>query len=381
MAMEPVNIAIDGGGDKLMLRPPEPADAEAVANLYNDPETAKWSLVPAPFTAANVERFMTISRRQWERDAPRWLVCGDDGKVLGMVALLRHPRQTWEVVYHTAPWARRRQVSLRSVHAAAKFAFETLGAARLEWNAIVGNHLSRLIALRLGFQMEGTARSRADQRGERVDQWIGAMLPGELRDLDDPPADYPLAKRRALLFSGAQPSLATELEELRLRPLRSGDIDKIIETSRDETTMRWTMVPRPYERSHAEFFVDVVGAENWRKGIQATFAFADADDAYCGAIDLRLNNPDPRVAEVGYVTAPWARGRGYMTAALRAVSEFGFEHLDLERIEWKAHVGNEGSRRAAEKAGFVVEGTLRSDVAVRGERLDTWYGAIVKGDK
>lgn len=364
----------------MLLRAPREGDDEAIGGLYNDPETGKWSLVPQPFTEKHVRNFHAMAAREWERDSPRWLICDADDRVAGLVALRRHGRLTWEVVYHTAPWARRNRVALRSVRAAAEFAFTTLGAARLEWNAIVGNHLSRLLAQRLGFQMEGTARSRSDQRGTRVDQWIGAMLPGELRALDDPPPDYPLLKRRAVLFSGAQPSLDTAIEGLRLRPLRTGDIDRIMETARDETTKRWTTVPRPYERSHAEFFVDTVGAGNWRGGVQATFAIADAEDAFSGAIDLRLNSPDPRVAEVGYMTSPWARGRGYMPAALRAVCEFGFDSLDLERIEWKAHVGNDASRRVAEKVGFGIEGILRSDIAVRGERVDSWYGAIVKAD-
>lgn len=380
--MEPVNIAIDGDGDKppLSLRPPGPRDLAAIARMYNDPETARWSLVPQPFTDEHTHGFLTNAARDWRRASPRWLI-HDATEPVGVVALRRHPRQTWEIVYHVAPWARRRHIALRAVRAAAEFAFTTLRAARLEWYAIVGNQLSRLIALRLGFQIEGIARAQAEQRGERVDQWIGALLPGELRKLDDPPPGYDLARRRALLFSGEQPSLDTPIEGLRLRPLRAEDIDRIIDTARDETTKRWTTVPRPYERSHAEFFVDTVGAGSWRQGTQATFALADENDAFCGAIDLRLNNPDPRVAEVGYMTSPWARGRGFMPAALLAIGDFGFDSLDLERIEWKAHVGNDGSRRAAVKAGFSIEGTARADLDVRGERVDSWYGAKVRADR
>lgn len=77
------------------------------------------------------------------------------------------------------------------------------------------------------------------------------------------------------------------------------------------------------------------------------------------------------------MTAPVARGRGYLSAALVALSAWGFSTLGLARIEWKANVGNTASRRAAEKAGFLVEGTARGGVQHRGERVDVWVGALL----
>ncbi|MFD0594413.1 GNAT family N-acetyltransferase [Catellatospora coxensis] len=106
---------------------------------------------------------------------------------------------------------------------------------------------------------------------------------------------------------------------------------------------------------------------------------ADADDAYVGQIDLRVSG-DPQVADVGFLTAPDARGHGYMSAALRAVAEWGIRELGLARVEWKAYVGNDGSRRVAEKAGFRYEGVQRSGCSHRGERRDAWTAAMVRED-
>jgi RimJ/RimL family protein N-acetyltransferase len=86
------------------------------------------------------------------------------------------------------------------------------------------------------------------------------------------------------------------------------------------------------------------------------------------------------VADVGYLTAPWARGRGYATAALRELCRWGFETLGLRRIEWGANVGNDASRRVAERAGFTVEGTSRARTLHRGEARDSWTGAILPRD-
>ena len=62
--------------------------------------------------------------------------------------------------------------------------------------------------------------------------------------------------------------------------------------------------------------------------------------------------------EVGFWMAPWARGRGIMTDAVRLVCRWGFADLGLGRIEWWANVGNDASRRVAEKVGFTMEGTV-----------------------
>ena len=67
------------------------------------------------------------------------------------------------------------------------------------------------------------------------------------------------------------------------------------------------------------------------------------------------------VRSVGYSlgTAYW--GRGYMTEALRAVTEYGFERMSLDLISATCYPDNARSRRVLEKCGFAYEGcTVRS---------------------
>lgn len=66
--------------------------------------------------------------------------------------------------------------------------------------------------------------------------------------------------------------------------------------------------------------------------------------------------------------------------ALRLACRWGFEQLRLARIEWRAYVGNDASRRVAEKAGFVLEGVQRARLAQRGERRDCWVAGLLPGD-
>jgi RimJ/RimL family protein N-acetyltransferase len=87
-------------------------------------------------------------------------------------------------------------------------------------------------------------------------------------------------------------------------------------------------------------------------------------------------------AEVGYWTAPWGRGRGATAEAVGAVCRWGFGALGLQRVLWRAGVGNWGSRAVAERCGFTVEGRLRlADVRRDGTRGDDWYGSLLATDE
>jgi RimJ/RimL family protein N-acetyltransferase len=165
-----------------------------------------------------------------------------------------------------------------------------------------------------------------------------------------------------------------------LRPAEERDIDAIFQSCRDSETLRWTTLPLDYPREKAEGFVSEYAPGWWARGDGAAWVIADGEDNYAGQLDLRVDPRDRAVADVGFITAPHARGKGYMTAALRAAVKFGFDELHLERIEWRAQVGNDASRRVSEKVGFRFEGVLRKGCQQRGERHDGWIAAILKGE-
>ncbi|MGZ4639658.1 MAG: GNAT family N-acetyltransferase [Actinomycetes bacterium] len=180
-------------------------------------------------------------------------------------------------------------------------------------------------------------------------------------------------------YAGEQPVLrdATVV----LRPLRGTDLPDVLEASRDPETRRWTTIPSPYGEEHARSFIADYAPGFWAEHRGAVWAMCPAgSDRFGGAFDLRVLADDPARADVGFACAPWARGRGVTTAALRLACRWGFETLSLTRIEWRAYVGNDGSRRVAEKAGFVIEGIQRARLVQRGERRDCWVGSLLPGD-
>ena len=84
--------------------------------------------------------------------------------------------------------------------------------------------------------------------------------------------------------------------------------------------------------------------------------------------------------EIGFWTAPEHRGRGYATEASRAVIRWAMTRAEIDRVEWRAEVGNTSSRAVADRIGFTMEGVLRSAVVLDGVRRDCWLGAILPSD-
>jgi RimJ/RimL family protein N-acetyltransferase len=62
------------------------------------------------------------------------------------------------------------------------------------------------------------------------------------------------------------------------------------------------------------------------------------------------------------------------------MAEWGIDALGLARIVWRARVGNEASRRVAEKAGFTYEGIARTAWKQRDEHRDVWVASLVATD-
>jgi RimJ/RimL family protein N-acetyltransferase len=71
-------------------------------------------------------------------------------------------------------------------------------------------------------------------------------------------------------------------------------------------------------------------------------------------------------------------GKGHGTDATRAICDFGFGELRLERIGLYVYAGNDRARRAYEKAGFTLEATLRRAHFTRGERIDVHLMGLLR---
>ena len=171
---------------------------------------------------------------------------------------------------------------------------------------------------------------------------------------------------------------------LLLRPIGPADVDSVFVECQDPDVQRWTTVPSPYRREHAEQFARDYAPKAWASGAAAVFAVTEVGSGkLLGSVGLHFDRGrDDGIAEIGYWTAAAARGRGVTTEAVAAVCAWGFGTCGVERIEWYAEVGNLASRRVAEKVGFSIEGTLRSFLRRDdGHRVDAWVGSLLGADE
>jgi RimJ/RimL family protein N-acetyltransferase len=377
--VEPLEIRVDD----LLLRSWRPTDAEDMVRARDDAAISRWSnSSPVPYLLKDARDFIEIARPENNDGTAVGGAITDTatGELLGSAALFGIDKRTRiaEIGYWSAPWARGRRVAERACRALLSWGFTNLDLARVDWHAVVGNHASRLIALRLGFTVVGLVPRELRRRDDsRVDEWYGWQLPGQLTAAD---FEVPEPVRRAAhTFGHDQPVLCPGRVTLR-RPVTE-DEPGIVAAYRDPESARWFGGPQPYTEAHAAQYVRDHVPTEWARGVEAIFAVVDPDDAYVGSIDLRVSPTDPAVGEVGFVIAPRARGRGYATAALRAISRWGFDALGLARIEWRAELGNDASRRVAQKAGFTFEGVQRAGIDRRGTRRDTWVAATIAADR
>ena len=170
--------------------------------------------------------------------------------------------------------------------------------------------------------------------------------------------------------------LPLETERLSLRPLGEGDAEALFTIFADARVMRyWSSPPwKDHEPAHAMIEADREAAtrEFLRLGLERK-----EDGRLLGTCTLFAIHEASRRAETGYALASHAWGHGYMLEAMGALLRYGFETLDLNRIEADIDPRNEPSARLLERLGFRREGLLRERWIVGGEVSDsTLYGLL-----
>ena len=76
-------------------------------------------------------------------------------------------------------------------------------------------------------------------------------------------------------------------------------------------------------------------------------------------------------AEIAYELLPQFWRRGFASQALRAMIEYGFEQMELQKIIANVNPKNFGSRRILEKFHFKQEAYFKEDFYFNGKYLDT----------
>ncbi|MBR7187907.1 MAG: GNAT family N-acetyltransferase [Clostridia bacterium] len=99
-----------------------------------------------------------------------------------------------------------------------------------------------------------------------------------------------------------------------------------------------------------------------------------------GTIGFMWIQQDNAAAEVGYSLARDCWNRGFMTEALGAVIQYGFDFMNLNRIEAQHETTNPASGAVMRKCHMCKEGTLRSRLFNKGKYVDVDLYAILRRD-
>ena len=165
---------------------------------------------------------------------------------------------------------------------------------------------------------------------------------------------------------------------LELRPITLWDAEDMYDYAKQQLTTKY-LLWHPHKdifetREHISHMKD-----GYQKGNCYDFALALKENGKmigtCGFVYVDQEN---KKAEVGYVLHPAHWNKGLGTEALRAVIDFGFNSLDLRRIEARYMVENIASATVMKKAGMSFEGILRKALFVKGKHRDIGIYSILK---
>ena len=154
----------------------------------------------------------------------------------------------------------------------------------------------------------------------------------------------------------------------RLRPIREADLGDLTAACNDEALREWLPIPIPYTLDDArEFAVDYATRQLASgKGIERAI---ESGGRLSGVIGLKNTDWAVGSTEAGYWLAPWGRGKGLMTTALMAMTDWSFRQ-GLQRVEVHVATRNLPSLTVALRSGFQIEGTLRQAARTHGGLVD-----------
>ena len=162
---------------------------------------------------------------------------------------------------------------------------------------------------------------------------------------------------------------------LTLDSISASDAAAVFEYCQDPDIQRYTRVPLPYERNHAEYFTEVYATEA-ASGAALCLWAVRSNSQLVGTAELRFDS-----AELGYWIGQPFRGQGLMTEALGMIVSHALDPagFDLERVTWEAVVGNTASATVVQRNGFTFDESP-AYFDLRGQRHDAWRASLHRSD-
>lgn len=177
-----------------------------------------------------------------------------------------------------------------------------------------------------------------------------------------------------------QVEIVTERTKLRLIEL--SDLESIHELHSLPETDEFNTLGIPNDMDETKSIMKGWIAENHKVEIKNyTFAIREkANNEFIGLFGLKLWDKKYRRGEVWYKIQSKHWNKGIATEALRAMIDFGFNKLDLHRIQAGCAVSNIGSIKVLEKVGMQREGMGRQILPLKSGWSDNYQYAVLATD-
>ncbi|MFD1932508.1 MULTISPECIES: GNAT family N-acetyltransferase [Nonomuraea] len=331
--------------DRLTLRPFQPDDADRIRAVV---EAGHQFLPPgAPDHVAAIAHWLSTGVHELQRSGQgvHLAMIDGEGRVVGAISLFK---TQWgagitEVGYGVHPLYRGRGFAPEAVRGLSAWVFGTTELRRIELRANLDNTASLRVAEKAGYTYEGVLRAAELEDDGAHDLVVFGLLRGST----GAPNVFP------------QEDLVTP--RLLLRRFTLADVPDLTATAADELTQSRTSVPRGYTEEHGRLYALMITEQHRISGGGIAWAAVERDGGrFVAGLDLKGTEWGNRSTEVGYMTAPWARGKGYAGEAVLAIAGWLFDKQGFQRLQLRAAVSNLASQRVAEKAGFTREGVARN---------------------
>ncbi len=174
------------------------------------------------------------------------------------------------------------------------------------------------------------------------------------------------------------PTLKTE--RLILRKMSPSDAEDMFEYAHLEEVTRYLLWSPHNSIAHTKEYLKYI-KERYSVGDFYDWAVIDKEASKmigtCGFTKIDAANNS---AEIGYVLNPEYHRKGLAPEAAKAVIDFGFKVLGLNRIEARFIKGNTPSLRVMEKLGMTFEGYARQAALIKGEYHTIGTCCILKSE-
>lgn len=171
-----------------------------------------------------------------------------------------------------------------------------------------------------------------------------------------------------------------ETPRLVLRRMTMADAEDIFVYGRDPEVSRHVLWDAYRNVGEARAYLRYIQRQ-YRAGDPSSWGIVLKESGrLIGTIGFMWWNRECRSAEVGYSLSRAHWNRGLMTEALGAVLRFGFDEMDLHRVEAQHEVDNPASGRVMEKVGMKKEGVLRGRLFNKGRFVDVALYAVLRGE-